>query len=79
VQVYVHDRVASVARPVKQLRGFERVTLQPGERRTVKVTLDARAFSLWNAQMKEVVEPGAFDILVGPNSRDLQSVALEIA
>ena len=79
VQVYVHDRVASVARPVKQLKGFERVTLGPGEQRTVRITLDAEAFMLWNVDMKEVVEPGMFDILVGPNSRDLKSVALEIA
>ncbi|APV52253.1 beta-glucosidase [Betaproteobacteria bacterium GR16-43] len=78
IQVYVHDRVASVVRPVKQLQGFERVTLAPGEQRTVRIALGPRAFSLWNAQMKEVVEPGTFDILVGPNSRDLQAVTLEI-
>ncbi|QJR11190.1 Beta-xylosidase [Usitatibacter rugosus] len=78
VQVYVHDRVATVARAAKQLRGFERVTLAPGERKTVRIPLGPKAFRLWNAQMKEVIEPGTFDILVGSNSRDLQSVALEI-
>ena len=78
VQVYVHDPLASVVRPGKQLRGFQRVTLTPGEQRTVTITLHPRSFALWNASMKEVVEPGTFEILVGPNSRDLQRVALEI-
>jgi beta-glucosidase len=55
------------------------VTLGPGESRTVRIKLDARSFSLWNRDMKEVVEPGMFDILVGPNSRDLKPVALEVA
>jgi beta-glucosidase len=45
----------------------------------VRVALEPRAFMLWDARMREVVEPGMFDILVGPDSRDLQSVALEIA
>ena len=79
VQVYVHDPLASVARPVKQLRGFARVTLAPGEQRTVKIALDPKSFALWNASMKEVVEPGLIDILAGPNSRDLKGVTLEIA
>ncbi|HTS85910.1 MAG TPA: glycoside hydrolase family 3 N-terminal domain-containing protein [Usitatibacter sp.] len=79
VQVYVHDPLASVVRPVKQLRGFQRVTLAPGEQRTVTIALHPRSFALWNPSMKEVVEPGIFEILTGPNSRDLQRVTLEIA
>jgi beta-glucosidase len=79
VQVYVHDRVASVTQPIKALKHFQRVTLKPGERRTVKLTLGPDAFTLWNIDMKEVVEPGMFDIMTGPNSRDLQTVQLEIA
>jgi beta-glucosidase len=79
VQVYVHDRVASVTRPVKELKGFERVTLAPGESRTVRIPLGRDAFTLWNLEMEEVVEPGLFDIMVGPNSRDLTSITLEIA
>ncbi|HLX22791.1 MAG TPA: glycoside hydrolase family 3 N-terminal domain-containing protein [Usitatibacter sp.] len=78
VQVYVHDPLATVVRPVKQLRGFARVTLKPGEQRTVKIALHPKSFALWNAAMKEVIEPGLFDILVGPNSRDLQRAPLEI-
>ncbi|HEX4780346.1 MAG TPA: glycoside hydrolase family 3 N-terminal domain-containing protein [Usitatibacter sp.] len=79
VQVYVHPRRSSVARPAKQLAGFSRVTLAPGESRTVRITLDAKAFRIWDASMKETIEPGLFDILSGPNSRDLQAAVLEIA
>jgi beta-glucosidase len=79
VQVYVSRRVASVALAAKRLRGFERVTLAPGERRTVKVALGADAFALWDAKMREVVEPGIVDIRVGPSSVDLKAVTLEIA
>lgn len=79
VQVYVRDQVSSVARPVKELKEFARVTLAPGERRTVRFTLGPEAFRLWDADMREVVEPGRFDIMTGPNSRDLQTVTLDIA
>ena len=79
VQVYVHDQVASVTRPVKELKAFERVTLQPGETRTVRFTLGPEAFRMWDIDMNEVVEPGLFDILAGPNSQDLKSATLEIA
>jgi beta-glucosidase len=79
VQVYVHDQVASVTRPIKELKAFERVTLQPGERRTVRFTLGPEAFRMWDIDMNEVVEPGLFDILTGPNSEDLKSATLEIA
>jgi len=78
VQVYVHDQVASVTRPIKELKAFERVTLRPGERRTVRFTLGPEAFRMWDIDMNEVVEPGLFDILAGPNSQDLKSATLEI-
>ena len=79
VQLYVHDREASVTRPVKELKEFARVTLAPGEAREVAFTLGPDAFALWNAEMQEVVEPGLFDIMVGPNSVDLKSATLEVA
>lgn len=78
VQLYVHDQTASVTRPIKELKGFERITLSPGESRTVRLTLGPAAFALWNIDMDEVVEPGLFDIMVGPDSEKLQSVRLEI-
>ena len=79
VQIYIRDQLSSVSRPVLELRGFERVTLRPGERRTLHFTLGPGAFALWNAEMKEVVEPGLFDIMAGPSSADLKTVVLEIA
>ncbi|SOB87390.1 beta-glucosidase [Sphingomonas guangdongensis] len=79
VQVYVRDEVASVTQPGKKLVGFQRVTLAPGETRTVTVPLDRRAFALWNRELQEVVEPGRFTIMAGPNSLDLKSATLEIA
>lgn len=78
VQIYVHDRVASVTRPIKELKQFARVSLAPGEKRTLRFTLGPDAFSLWNEDMREVVEPGLFDIMAGPNSVDLKSTTLEI-
>ncbi len=78
VQVYVRPQHPSLAQPAKQLAGFSRVTLAAGESRTVRITLDAKAFRLWDASMKETIEPGLFDVLAGPNSRDLQATVLEI-
>ncbi|WP_343615289.1 glycoside hydrolase family 3 N-terminal domain-containing protein [Novosphingobium sp.] len=78
VQLYIHDQVASVTRPIKELKGFERVTLAPGESREVRFTLGPDAFSLWDLNMVERVEPGRFDIMVGPDSETLQSVTLDI-
>ncbi len=78
VQLYLHDVVSSVTRPIKELKGFRRVTLAPGESRTIQFTLDREAFSLWNQEMKRIVEPGAFEIMVGPNSVDLKTTTLEI-
>lgn len=78
VQLYIRDRVASVTRPVKQLRGFERITLQPGESRRVKFTLDAEDLSLWNRSMERVVEPGEFEIMAGANSAELKTAVLTV-
>ena len=79
VQLYVHDLVASVARPVLELKGFERVTLAPGERRTLRFTLGPDAFALWDSEMRETVEPGQFHIMVGPDSAHLKTALIEIA
>ena len=68
VQVYVTDPKASTVRPRKQLRAFERVFLKAGESRTVEFELGPEAFSLYNPEMKKVVEPGAFVIQSGPSS-----------
>jgi beta-glucosidase len=79
VQLYVRDQVSSVARPIIELKGFERVTLAPGERRTVQFSLGPDAFRFFDITMREVVEPGLFDISVGPDSVHLKTTVLEIA
>jgi beta-glucosidase len=78
VQLYLHETVSSVTQPVKQLKGFRRVTLAPGASTTVRFTLDRAAFGMWDEQMKEVVEPGTFEIMAGDSSANLQTARLEV-
>jgi beta-glucosidase len=78
VQIYVHQLVGSVTRPIKELKAFERVTLGPGESRTLTFMLTPEAFRMWNVSMQRVVEPGAFEIMAGPNSVDLKTIQLAI-
>jgi len=68
VQLYVHDKVASVTRPVRELKAFRRMSLAAGERKTVEFSLPPSAFALYDRSMQRVVEPGEFDIMVGSNS-----------
>jgi beta-glucosidase len=77
-QVYVHQRVASVTRPVMQLVAFRRVHLVPGEKTTVELKIAPGSLALLGAGMKPVVEPGVFDIMVGPSSTETTSVALHV-
>ncbi|HEX3558209.1 MAG TPA: beta-glucosidase BglX [Pyrinomonadaceae bacterium] len=72
VQLYIRDVAASRVRPVKELEGFERVTLRPGERRTVNFTLAPEQLGFYNQEMRFVVEPGAFRVMVGTSSEDPQ-------
>ncbi len=72
VQLYVHDRAATVAQPQIQLRAFEKVSLKAGESKTVEFTLGFDELSLINADMKRVVERGEFDIMVGASSGDIR-------
>jgi beta-glucosidase len=77
VQLYVHDQASSLVRPPKELKGFEKVSLDPGETATVHFVLDERAFSFYDPYREEwVAEPGAFDILVGASSRDIRTSAV---
>jgi beta-glucosidase len=68
VQLYIHDPVASISQPVRRLRGFERVTLTPGEKRTVEFTLDKSDFGFYDNRGKFVVEPGQIDVYAGSSS-----------
>ncbi|HEV2671650.1 MAG TPA: glycoside hydrolase family 3 N-terminal domain-containing protein [Gemmatimonadales bacterium] len=78
VQLYIRDVVSFATQPVKQLRGFRRVTLQPGETRTITFDIGPDELAYHGADMKRVVEPGQFDIMVGGNSVDLRSVPLDV-
>jgi beta-glucosidase len=72
VQLYVRDVLATVARPVLQLRGFSRIHLRPGERREVRFTLGPEHLRMLDEEMRWMVEPGAFRVLVGASSKDIR-------
>ena len=78
VQLYIRDEVSSVTRPVKELRGFRRITLDPGKTQTVEFTLGPEELSFLNRNMQRVVEPGTFKIMVGGNSVDLMETTLNV-
>ncbi len=77
-QLYIRDEVSSVTRPIKELKGFERITLNPGETKTVTFEINPEKLQFFNREMKRVVEPGMFIIMVGGNSKDLMSQKLEV-
>jgi len=72
VQLYLHDEKASVVRPIRELKAFQRVTLEPGESKQVVLTLPYRSFGLWNRDLKFVVEPGDFNVYIARNAADTQ-------
>ena len=78
VQLYVRDVVASVTRPVKELKGFQRVTLDPGQQKTVTFTLKPDQLAFYGLDMKRVVEPGMFKVYVGGNSVDVVESEFEL-
>ncbi len=71
VQLYIRDVAASMTRPVKELKGFQRVTLQPSEKKRVEFVLGPEHLGFYNRQMRFMVEPGEFKVMVGPNSEDV--------
>ena len=78
VQLYIRDMVGSIARPVQELKGFERITLKPGESRLVTFTIDAELLKFYNKDLNYVCEPGDFEVMVGPNSRDVQRLTFTL-
>jgi len=79
IQLYIRDEVSSVTRPVKELKGFKRIALEPGETQTVNFALSPEELSFLNRDMHRVVEPGTFRIMVGGNSVDLMEIVLNVA
>lgn len=78
VQLYIRDVAASVTRPVKELKGFQRVTLQPGEKKLVEFKLGPNELGFYDRDMRFVVEPGEVRVMVGSNSEDLIAAKFEI-
>lgn len=78
VQLYIRDLVASVSRPVKELRCFERISLKAGESRRVSFTITPDMLKFYNRDLEYVLEPGDFNIMIGPDSRDLKTAKLTV-
>ena len=78
VQLYTRDIYASLARPVKELKGFRRITLEPGESREVTFTVTPGMLRFYNSELEYVWEPGEFDLMTGPDSKNLSSVRFEL-
>jgi beta-glucosidase len=79
VQLYIRDEVSSVTRPIKELKGFERVNLKPGESRTVSFSITPDKLWFYDVNMNRVVEPGMFSIMVGTSSVKYLTAKLEVA
>lgn len=75
VQLYLRDLVGSLSRPLKELKGFEKIELNPGETKTVKFTIDEKMITFFTANQKWEAEPGDFKIFIGANSRDVQETS----
>jgi beta-glucosidase len=71
VQLYIHDMIASVARPVLELKGFQRVHLKPGENKTVSFIITPAMLTMLDEKLKPVIEAGPFRIMIGSSSRNL--------
>jgi beta-glucosidase len=80
VQMYIRDKVSSAARPVKELKGFQRINLKPGQKKTVSLDITPEHLAFYNIDMDYIVEPGEFEIMIGNSSRDqdIQKILLHV-
>lgn len=78
VQLYIRDPVASISRPVKELKGFRRIHLKKGETKAVSFDITDDMLKFYNAELDEVLEPGVFSIMIGPDSRELKEAKLTV-
>jgi beta-glucosidase len=74
VQLYIRDMVASVVRPIKELKGFQKIFLKKGERKEVKFILSVDDLKFYTNELKYIAESGEFKVMIGSNSQDLQSM-----
>jgi beta-glucosidase len=75
VQWYIRDVVGSSTRPVKQLKGFQKIMLQPGEAKTLSMDIDESMLAFYNNELVLRAEPGQFEAMVGPNSAQVRRIA----
>lgn len=78
VQLYIHDLVASITRPVKELKAFEKITLNPGETQTVTFSITPDMLKFYNSDLEYVLEPGEFEVMIGTNSQDLNGAKFSL-
>ena len=78
VQLYIRDMVASISRPVKELKGFQRIHLAAGESREISFDITPEMLKFYNAELKHVIEPGDFQIMVGGNSKAVKTQNLTV-
>ena len=78
VQCYIHQKVSSATRPVKELKDFARISLNPGETKTVSFKIDNSKLAFWTKEMKYKVEPGVFEVMIGRSSDDVQKIDLTV-
>src|SRR4030095_16184805 len=78
VQLYIRDLVSSVTRPIKELKDFRRISLNQGESKTIEFVITPDKLWFYDLHMKRIVEPGWFDIMIGPSSVKHQTVKLEV-
>ena len=71
-QLYINDVISSVTTPIKELKGFEKISLNPGETKTIQFKLLPEDLALYDKNMNKVVEPGTFDIMIGSSSEDIR-------
>jgi len=72
IQLYIHEKISSVVRPVKELKGFEKMQLEPGETKTVSFEIDHNKLKMLDKDLHWVVEPGEFEIMIGSSSQDIR-------
>ena len=78
VQLYIRDMVGSITRPVKELKGFRKIELKPGESKTVSFTISVEDLKFYNSDLKYVAEPGDFKVFIGANSRDAKEAGFKL-
>jgi len=78
VQLYIRDLVGSISRPVKELKGFQKISLAAGEQEKISFEISEPLLRFYNSELEHVSEPGDFEIMIGPNSRDVQKVRFEL-